>query len=81
MPFVLGCMGIDIALANEESAKVLASVDCAGVALAIEYSKEAVSFALDCIGCDNKPVALVCKNWGLLILDWTLVGFVFVIDV
>ena len=78
---MLGCMGIDIALANEESAKVLASVDCAGVALAIEYSKEAVSFALDCIGSENKPVALVCKDWGLLVLDWTLVSFVFAIDV
>ena len=105
---MLGCMGIDIALAKEDSNRktvlVLAldcivfdvmlaiedskdlfaptSVDCdgVGVVLAIHCSEGMVSLALDCIGSESEPAALVCKDWALVFLKSTLVGVVFTDD-
>ena len=105
---MLGCMGIDIALAKEDSNRktvlvfalnctvfdvMLAiedskdsfaptSVDCdgVGVVLAIHCSEDMVSLALDCIGSESEPAALVCKDWALVFLKSTLVGVVFTND-
>ena len=68
-------------MANEGSKDpfLLDSVDCntVSVVLSIEYSKEVVSFALDCVGQDREKAALVCKDSGLLVLVLAVVDVVF----